>query len=99
MGLSTFTEDEGADLDVVRVAWDKLNECFKVVVAGSDTDLVLLVALTPKGKMYISVNLDLQDSIKVFYNIERLVEQHSLIETILLFAHTVTGCDTSCFYG
>lgn len=101
-GLATYTAEEDADVDIVKVAIEKLNQFSKVVVVGSDTDLlVLLVALTPeKANMFFCKPKGGKDPAKVFYNVKTLIEEQHDIRRALLFAHAVSGCDTtSCFYG
>ena len=100
--ISTLTAEDDADVDIVNIALEKLKESSKVVVVGSDTDLLtLLVALAPENKeIYFCKHKGGNNPDKQYYNIDLLIKQHSDIRKILLFTHAMTGCDTtSCFYG
>lgn len=77
-GLSTFTAEEDADVDIVRVAIEKL-DASRVIVDGSDTDLlILLVALTPENKeiYFFKPSRNKDNYTKSYYNIERLVSSY-----------------------
>lgn len=100
--ITAVIAKEDADLDIVRKGLDLLNNNSSVVVVGSDTDLlVLLVALSPEnGNVYFSKIKGGKSPSSVCYSINKLVNIYKENRTLLLFAHAMTGCDTtSSFFG
>ncbi|GBM68342.1 hypothetical protein AVEN_138182-1 [Araneus ventricosus] len=100
-GLSVITVED-ADVDIVMTAINKINTSFNVMVVGSDTDLiVLLIALSPGQKnIYFCKEKSGAIHSTVLYKIETLIEKYKNSRQLLLFPHSLTGCDTtSCFYG
>lgn len=69
---------------------------------GTDTDLlVLLVALAPQSEatIFILKPSSSESACKVYY-VDFLVHKYLDQRTILIFAHSLTGCDTtSAFCG
>ena len=100
--VHAFLSEEDADRDIVNIAL-KISEANpNVRIIGSDTYLlILLVALSPENRniMYHKQNSG-KSSSAVIYSSKKLREEFKEINTLLLFAYAVTGCDTtSSFFG
>lgn len=87
--IVSVTAEADADLDIVKCGIDQLNRFSKVMVVGSDIDLLLLlVALAPENKpILFKKEIFGKDPTVIYYDIKKLIETNKSIRRHLLFAY------------
>lgn len=101
-GFKTMICEADADTDIVKTAIQLNKTASKVVIVGTDTDLlILLIALAPEeNSIFFCRDIRGKNPSRTFYNIRHLIQLNIDIKESLLFSHAMTGCDTtSAFYG
>lgn len=99
-GIKSITADDDADTEVVNAGIKALESFSKSIVVGNDTDiLILLIALAPENKaIYFRKDVGGRNPSSICYDIVKLKSVYKNVVRLMLFAHAVSGCDTTSYF-